>query len=183
MTFSHLRKIITFRFTCSYLLSPEHLDKSLNSNCIEVTSLIVLSWPYFGACAIIVYKLTPEYGIPDGELNAGINLFPKSICPESDFASNNPITKSFNNFKCYKPWTGTFRHHSGEMYSFQACLAAATTARCRLLVGPLNCFRIALLAPLNGGNDRITAINIPSAKMLIINCWSTASWFQYRKED
>lgn len=74
-----------FKFTSSYVLSPVHLDRSLNSNCNVVTSLVELSGDHFGECAIIVAKFTSEYGMPDGELNAGINLFPKSTWTKANF--------------------------------------------------------------------------------------------------
>lgn len=37
------------------------------------------SGDHFGECATIVARLTSLYGIPDGELNAGISRLPNSV--------------------------------------------------------------------------------------------------------
>lgn len=62
----------------SNLESPVLLDKSRNSNCIVVTSDVLLSGDHFGACARPVLKLISEYGIPESVLKQGNNLSPKS---------------------------------------------------------------------------------------------------------
>lgn len=66
-----------------------------------VTSLVELSGDHFGECATIVAKFTSEYGIPDGELNAGINRFPSSVYKVSGFSSLDP---NFN----FQIWTSFY---------------------------------------------------------------------------
>lgn len=70
-----VKQILTFSNVGSLVMRL----KSRNSNWIVVTSLVELSGDHLGECAIIVAKFTSEYGIPDGELNAGINRLPNSI--------------------------------------------------------------------------------------------------------
>lgn len=82
-------------FTSSYDGSPVHRDKSRNSICIVVTSLVELSGDHLGECAIIVAKFTSEYGMPDGEFSAGISRLPKSICKSKNVSQYIQTNKKF----------------------------------------------------------------------------------------
>lgn len=86
--------------------------------------------------------------------NLGRNQFDLSnICKNSTFLSHS-ASFMFIIKKMYP---------ANLLYAFHACLAAATIARCRLLVDPFNCFRIALSS---NAIDRINAINITNVKCL-----------------